>query len=434
MFFREVASSLYPWDLMDEGVELILDKLQQNTKCNSTYLVALMHDEKRPLTDFYYPHNPKRLVYWPEDSRVYWEPDPSKYQDCRIRPRRSDHAELNTTDWLEQLITASRKRNMYTGAELSHTWIDKERLANEFPDVVQKDVFGQPINDRIGPPICFNHPDVRAYGIALYTDLVSNYDIDMVQTCIMGFAPSPHARKDNEIERLIGLAQGGCFCEHCRDRAQALGLDWQAIVRKLRWIAEGYGKLNGSAATELALTVASSTSVTAFLTYTPELYEWIKFRTQSLTAFYAEIYEACHAVKADIDVRLNHWTLYPELSGMDLRALCPYLDSVRSSDYSEQSGNSERLGWKRKYLHSIRSAVGLDKYFLSAISPRPRATPELVKAGILTSAQCGANALTIGHYDGAWHDCLKAIGEGLDEAGIVVLDREAKAEHEVASA
>ena len=38
--------------------------------------------------------------------------------------------------------------------------------------------------------------------------------------------------------------------------------------------------------------------------------------------------------------------------------------------------------------------------------------------------QCGADALTIGHYDGAWPDCLRAIREGIEEAGIII-DREA---------
>jgi hypothetical protein len=47
----------------------------------------------------------------------------------------------------------------------------------------------------------------------------------------------------------------------------------------------------------------------------------------------------------------------------------------------------------------------------------------LVKAGILVSAQCGANALNIGHYDGSWLNCLKAIKDGLEEAGITVLPR-----------
>jgi hypothetical protein len=81
--------------------------------------------------------------------------------------------------------------------------------------------------------------------------------------------------------------------------------------------------------------------------------------------------------------------------------------------------------WKRGYLHSIRRAIGVEKYFTSAISPRPKANPELVRAGIRVSAECGANGLTLGHYDGAWLDCLKAVKQGLDDAGIKVVERNA---------
>jgi hypothetical protein len=151
----------------------------------------------------------------------------------------------------------------------------------------------------------------------------------------------------------------------------------------------------------------------------------VKFRIDSLTEFFGEIYRAVHAANPGIDVRLNHYAAYPELMGLDLKGVGQFMDSVRSSDYSEQSGNPERMEWKRSYLHSIRRAIGNEKYLLSAISPRPQATPELVKQGILISAQCGADALTIGHYDGAWMNCLRAIKQGLEEAGIVI-DREAQ--------
>lgn len=427
MYFREVAASLYPWDLMDEGVEQILDTLQDKTLCNSTYLVGLMHDEKRPLTDFYYPHNPKRLAYWPEDSRVYWQIDEGHYRDSRIKPRVSDRPELRSTDWLHQLIEASRRRNMYTGAELSHTWIDKARLAQEFPDVLQRDIEGHALRDRIGPPVCLNHPDIRAYAVALFTDLVKNYDIDMVQTCVMGFAAGPRAHSDNEIVRLLDLARGGCFCEHCQEQAGKLGYDWSGMVARLRYIAEGDNRLNGQAATHFALLKASSMSVAALLSEMPELHEWLRFRNASTTLFYREVHHACHAARADIDVRLNHWTRYPELNGMELTSLAEYIDSLRSSDYSEQSGDPARLEWKRKYLHSVRYAIGLDKYFLSAVSPRPKATPELIHESIMISAQCGANALTIGHYDGSWLHCLEAVKRGLTEAGIKVLPRDVAA-------
>jgi hypothetical protein len=316
---------------------------------------------------------------------------------------------------------------MYTGAELSHTWIDKERVKTEFSDIVQRNIFDQPIDQRI----CFNHPDVRSYGIALYTDLVANYDIDMVQTCVRGFAESGPAwargASLTEIERLLHVVFGGCFCDHCATKARdQYGLDWAAIVARLTWIAEGFDRFNARQAFDLELLRQSTVSVAAFLIDTPELYAWLKFRSDSLTEFYAEIHAACHAVRDTIDVRLNHYAPYPELMGLDLKGVAPYLDSVRSSDYQEQSGDINRvLGWKRGYLHSIRRAIGVEKYFTSAVSPRPKATPDIVRAGVRVSAECGANGLTIGHYDGSWLDCLKAVGEGLNDAGIVVVERDA---------
>ena len=133
MYFREVVASLYAWDLLDEGLEPMLDVLQEETLTNSAYLVALMHDEKRPLTDFYYPHNPRRKVYWTEDSRAYWRPNPKMYEHSRIQPLPSDNAELQGHDWLQELIDGSRRRNMTVGAELSHTWVDRNARAANWP-------------------------------------------------------------------------------------------------------------------------------------------------------------------------------------------------------------------------------------------------------------------------------------------------------------
>ena len=420
MFWREVVASLYAWDLLDEGLEPILDTLQRETLTNSTYLVALMHDEKRPLTDLYYPHNPRRKVYWTEDSRAYWVPRPEAYRNSRIKPRLTDNPELQGRDWLRELIEGSRKRGMTVGVELSHTWIDKERARDELADCVQRGVYGQAFDQQI----CVNHPDVRAYALALYTDLIDGYDVDFVQTCVRGFNPgrsqSSTVSAAAELQRLVGVALGGCFCEHCRAAAERRRIHWDEMVSRLRWLADGYNRYSHKQAFEMNLLLRSSTTAAALLTEVPELYAFLRFRVESLTSFFAEVYERAHAVDPEIDVRLNHYAMYPELMGLDLRAVDPYVDSVRSSNYSEQSGDPAQMERKRAYLHSIRRAFGIEKYFLSAISPRPKATPELVKQGILISAQCGADALTIGHYDGAWINCLRAIREGIEEAGIAI--------------
>lgn len=420
MIWKEVVASLYAWDLLDEGLENILDTLQRETLTNSTYLVALMHDEKRPLTDFYFPHNPRRKVYWTEDSRIYWTPNREAYRQSRIKPRGTDNSELTGRDWLQELIDGSRARGMTTGAELSHTWVDKERTRGELSDCVQRDIYGNPFDQQI----CFNNPDVRAYGIALYCDLARNYDIDFVQTCVRGFNPGRMQpwtdSAASEVSRLVGTTLGGCFCASCRTAAEKRGIDWNAVVARLKWLADGFDRYNAKQAFDLNLLMQSTTTATALLAEIPELYAFLKFRVDSITGFFREIYEQVHKVKPAIDVRLNHYAAYPELMGLDLRGVGEFMDSVRSSDYSEQRGEPARMEWKRGYLHSVRRAIGPEKYFLSAISPRPKATPELVKAGILISAQCGADALTIGHYDGAWPDCLRAIKEGIEEAGVTV--------------
>jgi hypothetical protein len=87
--FKEVAASLYAWDLVDQGCEPIMETLKETAQANSLYLVALMHHELRPLTDFYFPHN-SRKTYFPEDSRVYWFPHadaraPDRHRDVLLR-------------------------------------------------------------------------------------------------------------------------------------------------------------------------------------------------------------------------------------------------------------------------------------------------------------------------------------------------------------
>ena len=60
--------------------------------------------------------------------------------------------------------------------------------------------------------------------------------------------------------------------------------------------------------------------------------------------------------------------------------------------------------------------------FYSAIGVRPNATPELIRQGVVVSAQCGADGITMGHYDGAPFSHLRAIKEGLELADVEMLD------------
>lgn len=419
MFFKEISASLYPWDLADEGIERPLDNLQEMSGVDSVYLIALMHLEKRPLTDFYYPHNPVRKTYCPEDSRAYWHPDMSFYDATPIKPRTSDRDLLKDTDWLAALIEAARKRGMKTGVELSHTFIDAERAGGEFAYAMQHDIYG----GRIGKLLCFNNPDAREYAAGLFVELVTRYDIDYIQTCLIPFSAGRAPRGANQAAgRLIGTALGGCFCEHCAKAAADAGLDFGKIAADMRALADGISRPSLPQAHELQLLMASNTSPVAMLLENPSLYQWLAFRRDSLARFFQEVHTRIHAVRDGIDLRLNAYISADwELSGVDLRALKPHLDSVRSSDYSEQSGDPKRMEHKRRWLLSVRRSIGDQMPFLSAIGVRPAATPELIRQGVVISALCGADGITLGHYDGAPYSHLRAIREGMERGDIEML-------------
>ena len=436
--FSEIAASLYAWDLLDEGVEPVLDTLRETTLANSTYLVALMHWEKRPLTDFFYPHNPKRKTYFPEDSRAYWRPHLEHYRDTRIKPRTSDREELKGKDWLELLVTAARKQGWRTGAEISHTILDLERAQGEFSSAVQRDIYGNPLAQLI----CVNNPDARLYLIGLFTDLVSNYDLDFVQTCLVPFAATRLRASvglggerhepgtfgfqtwgaggaGTPLETVVQTALGGCFCPGCQSAAKADGLDLRAVRRALLPLADLLDHAGPGEGHRLALLRASNTSPAALLLAHPEMFDWLRFRCASLTRLFRDLHQAIRRINPKIDLRLNayisrNW----ELSGIDLAALKPHLGSIRSSDYSEQSGSAQQLEHKRQFLLSIRAAVGDQMHFLSAIGIRPKATPELIRKGVVISSECGADGLSLGHYDGAPLKNLEAIRQGLADADV----------------
>ena len=370
----EVAASIYAWDLHDEGVEHVLDNLQQMAAVNSVYLLGVMHPEGRPFGGATFPHNPVRKTWQAEDARCYWHPDLKRYG--RVRPRLSDFAWLNETDWLRVLVDAARPRGLKVGVELSHALIDRERMAVEFADLAQRDLQGEVAKEGaikwLRPP-CPNHPATIEYALALMTDVVVNHGVDYVQSCIMAFDPAPPERG------------GGCFCAHCREAARRAGLDLAAVQTKLR--ADPRDE--------------------------PARREWQEFRFQSVADFYATLHNGLHALRHDVDLRYNLHSHSYAAYGVNLGRMKPHVDSVRASDYTEQEGDMKLMPAKRAWIAAIRAELGTTFPMLSTIGIRLKATPELVREGVKIAVETGTDGVALGHYDGATFPILRAVGEGL---------------------
>jgi hypothetical protein len=377
----EVSASLYPWDVHDEGIELMLDNLISMSGVNSVYLLAVMHQEHRPFFGpkefgpWLYPHNPARQEWWAEDSRAYFHPQMNLYKN--IKPILSSFPWLRDTDWLKVVVDAARKRGLKVGAEVSHTYIPRDILVNH-PEY-QQQYLSEPEYQQNNHPYtgaqmipCINNPEVREYLKALYFDLAKNYDIDYVQTCM-------YTSMGDDVRN------GTCFCENCQKEAKTLGFDLKAAIPIL--------KDNPNAQ--------------------PQLNQWLDFRIASTTKIYKMIIDAMREGNPKIDFRIND--LNNRSTGLHLEDLEGYITSIHMSTHTEQYG----------YEKSDReSRIQTMQYFLPEVPILPGipvrilATPEIVKSSIKKSVDNGVEGIALKHYDGASYSLLRAVRDGLSEAGV----------------
>ena len=419
MYWKELTTGIYPWDIHDEGIENILDNLQNHAGNNAAYMLALMHNEKRPLHANYYPHNPVRKRYLAEDSRVYYTIHPQMYKDSRIKPLPSKRDFLKDTDWLDIFVKALRKRGMKTGAEISHTPLDSERGKTEFADCIQRDVYGNtPEYGRFtNQQLCWNSADAREYVCSIARDLASHYDLDMIQTCSFLYNPG---RLD--LHPFLGVTLGGCFCDNCRKEAEKQGLDFDGMkAAAKKWADVLTGQSLENIEDRLTLAQGNSTS-TMLLLEEPLLYQWLQFRCGTVTKYMKELSEAIHSANKNVEFRFNTCWQEQELIGQNLKEIAPYVDSIRMMDYSEQTGDAELVAKKGLWLANVRRQVGEDKTIIGGIAPRAKATPELIKQGIKAVALGGADGLSYGFYDGAKFENLDAIKEAMNECEVVLRD------------
>ena len=139
-----------------------------------------------------------------------------------------------------------------------------------------------------------------------------------------------------------------------------------------------------------------------------------------VTELFSDIYGAVKAVKPEVEFRYNNYLTYPEYAGLDFKAVRDYVDSVRDSDYSEQTGAKDDFRYKQNTLLKIRRGIGCEKPVLAAFACRPNATPELIRESLKIVSTLGIDGLSLGHYDGATFELLDAVKEGMKNAGMEV--------------
>lgn len=210
----------YAWDLRDEGVIQVTDRLRA-AGLNAVSLATSYHAGR-----FLRPHSPGGKVYFPEDGTIYFQPDLSRYG--RIRPRVAKIVdEFDALRALERAAPDLAKNGWAVG-------LHNTRLGLTQPDLTARTVFGDPMFNSL----CPSHPDVQEYLVSLCADLGTNYDVTEIIVETPGWQAFRHGHHhefemialSEQVETMMGM----CFCDACRARALAQGIDFDGLMRATR--------------------------------------------------------------------------------------------------------------------------------------------------------------------------------------------------------
>jgi len=218
---------IYLWDLVDEGYEFVLRRLQENG-ITSISLACAYHGGK-----FLLPHNPKRKVIFVEDGSVYFHPNPKLYGAITPRVSSLVREGHNLKKTMEHAHNA--------GVEV-RAWVvccHNTALGMEYPGAACQTVFG----DKLYHNLCPSNPDVRTYIRALVKDIAS-HGVPVVELEALGFQPYTHGfhheREGIEINNAIRFLLGICFCDSCVRRASGARGEIDSVRQFTKFTLESY--------------------------------------------------------------------------------------------------------------------------------------------------------------------------------------------------
>jgi hypothetical protein len=222
------------------------------------------------------------------------------------------------------------------------------RLGLLHPGAVTRNAFGDPNYYNL----CPSNSDARAYVCALVADLTHAYRPDIVELespCFMGFAHEFHHEKDGvgltaEDDFFLSL----CFCESCRARAAAAGVDVEAARRLVaQWIVEACER----EVPKPRFPEFPAGGLACFGQF-PAFHEYLLWRTEPVTSLIAEIKARAHAdcriVLIDV---ADGW-----LGGCDLQAIGKVCDGAILCVYGRSPAESAAI------LRQGKAALGHEKF------------------------------------------------------------------------
>ena len=334
---------IQPHNLLDEGVELCLDLLQETAAVNTLFLLSHGYYVARGRApavladDHGWTVRDERTRKLP---KVWIRHHEKYYQDTSLRHyQNKKEEEYWNVDIFNNIQKTLRKRGMKIYARL----YEPSRLAlpdgsglgwiKNWESVQTVDIFGQP-----GRGPCWNNPDYRAWIAATMTDMFSNYELDGLQYGAERVGPLS--------EVLYRGIVPACFCEYCIQRNQKQGIDAE---RAKQGYTELYQYITAAAEKNtLPPDGLMTTLIRTLLKYHEILawyYQWFEAEQEILQM----IYKTVKAIKptAEVGWHIDHqrstWDLFYR-AAVSYQTMAHHADFIKPILYHEIMG-PRMQGW-----------------------------------------------------------------------------------------
>ncbi|GAA0253897.1 hypothetical protein ACFFQF_17795 [Haladaptatus pallidirubidus] len=308
----EFAAWCYPWDLLDEGVENVADRLE-TIGVSEVNLATNYHHVQAFL-----PHNPKRRTLFARASS-YFQPNDGY---GRLTP--VPYEGMNGNDWLETIGDA------ITTTDLTlNSWTvgcHNSRLGLEYPDATLQ----TPHGDSLAFGLCPSNPNVQEYLRSLLADLDERASFERIELESFDYFHGRgfgwhHDKFHTDLGHLGEFLFGLCFCDHCQAIATSAGVDTEAAretcVATIDAIAEG--------------TLPADFDLASWFCAHPNVIKYTAVRTDTLADLFAEF-------RAIVDADLGYYAGLISVAdtwmqGADLSKLSSHLDFITITAYESST-------------------------------------------------------------------------------------------------
>jgi hypothetical protein len=388
----ETSTFAFASDLADEGVDTVLDNVQERAGLDGITPAFVYHAARDV-----FPHNPRRKVHLLDRGGFFFRPERACYDGLRIQPRVSPEA--SEQDVLAETCRAAEKRGLRVHAWTVFLHCDRP---DEYPDCATQNAFG----DRYPADLCPANPDVRAYVRALVAD-VARYGVATILAESLHYHGLEHGyhheRYFIELGARARYLLGLCFCVHCLATAGRLGVDGGAVRAAVREELERVFAGDRSAQHESELTQEELATVAG-----GELAAYLDARAEIVATLVGEANEVAAArgrrfVFLDLAGAVKGYASgrptggpAAEIAwrfGVDLGRL------QRASAEIEVLGYAAEVDRLRLDLETYRQMVG-DHPLALALRPSPPdcETPENLAAKVRLARDGGAARVDFYHY------------------------------------